>query len=127
MEFVEQTTFGQLLNYMEFFCRYSKDSYTFLVKYLATFAGADASTLSEAKEEAVRAIIEFIKSPDMFQVELDCWKFETSASLFYLLIFFLGMLFHHVLVFYAILCLGHLLNCLYNCRNIGLVIRAFIL
>ncbi|KAG0613019.1 hypothetical protein M758_6G070200 [Ceratodon purpureus] len=46
---------------------YSKDSYTFLVKYLATFAGADASTLSEAKEEAVRAIIEFVKSPDMFQ------------------------------------------------------------
>ncbi len=25
-------------------------------------------TLSEAKEEAVRAVIEFVKSPDMFQV-----------------------------------------------------------
>ena len=49
-------------------CRYAKDSYTFLVKYLATFAEEDASTLNEAKEEAVRAVIEFVKSPDMFQV-----------------------------------------------------------
>lgn len=46
---------------------YVKDSYTFLFKYLQTFAGEDKSTLSEAKEEAVRAIIEFVKSPDMFQ------------------------------------------------------------
>jgi translation initiation factor 3 subunit M len=46
---------------------YAKDSYTFLVKYLATFADADSSTLNEAKEEAVRAVIEFVKSPDMFQ------------------------------------------------------------
>jgi len=46
---------------------YAKDSYTFLVKYLATFAEEDASTLNEAKEEAVRAVIEFVKSPDMFQ------------------------------------------------------------
>jgi translation initiation factor 3 subunit M len=38
------------------------------VKYLATFAEEDASTLNEAKEEAVRAVIEFVKSPDMFQV-----------------------------------------------------------
>jgi len=46
---------------------YTKDSYTFLVKYLATFTGEDSSTLNEAKEEAVRAVIEFVKSPDMFQ------------------------------------------------------------
>jgi hypothetical protein len=49
-------------------CSSSKESYSFLVKYLATFAGEDAVTLSEAKEEAVRAVIEFVKSPDMFQV-----------------------------------------------------------
>ncbi|CAK9197803.1 unnamed protein product [Sphagnum jensenii] len=48
----------------------SKESYSFLVKYLATFAGEDAVTLSEAKEEAVRAVIEFVKSPDMFQCDL---------------------------------------------------------
>ncbi|KAG0625071.1 hypothetical protein M758_2G025500 [Ceratodon purpureus] len=46
---------------------YTKDSYTFLVKYLATFAAADSSYLNEAKEEAVRAVLEFVKSPDMFQ------------------------------------------------------------
>jgi translation initiation factor 3 subunit M len=57
-------------------CRYTKDSYTFLVKYLATFAGADPSTLNEAKEEAVRAVIEFVKSPDMFQVHLLRWNFK---------------------------------------------------
>lgn len=58
-------TKGKLL-YLK--CRYAKDSFSFLVKYLATFGGEDASTLSDAKEEAVRAIIEFVKSPDMFQV-----------------------------------------------------------
>ena len=51
-------------------CRYTKDSFSFLVKYLATFGEEDASTLSDAKEEAVRAIIEFVKSPDMFQVSV---------------------------------------------------------
>ena len=39
-----------------------------LGEVLATFAGEDASTLNEAKEEAVRAVIEFVRSPDMFQV-----------------------------------------------------------
>lgn len=48
----------------------SKDSFSFLVKYLATFADEDAHTLVEAKEEAVRAIIEFVKAPDMFQCDL---------------------------------------------------------
>lgn len=49
------------------------------MKYLATFAGEDASTLNEAKEEAVRAIIEFVKSPDTFQVESDRWNSETPV------------------------------------------------
>ena len=49
------------------------------MKYLETFAEEDASTLNEAKEEAVRAIIEFVKSPDMFQVELDHWNTETHV------------------------------------------------
>ncbi|KAG9439064.1 hypothetical protein H6P81_019229 [Aristolochia fimbriata] len=47
-----------------------KDSFNFLTKYLATFSGEDAYTMSEAKEEAVRAIIEFVKAPDMFQCDL---------------------------------------------------------
>eukprot|EP01018_Ginkgo_biloba_P038217 Gb_32931 [translate_table: standard] len=46
----------------------AKDSYSFLLKYLATFTNEDAYTLSEAKEEAVRAVIEFVKAPDVFQV-----------------------------------------------------------
>ena len=46
----------------------AKDSFKFLTKYLATFSGEDAYTVGEAKEEAVRAIIEFVKAPDMFQV-----------------------------------------------------------
>nr|CAD1820154.1 unnamed protein product [Ananas comosus var. bracteatus] len=50
----------------------SKDSFAFLNKYLATFSGSgeDAYTMNDAKEEAVRAIIEFVKSPDVFQCDL---------------------------------------------------------
>ena len=48
----------------------AKDSLSFLTKYLATFSSADEElyATNETKEEAVRAIIEFVKSPDMFQV-----------------------------------------------------------
>ncbi|XP_059670462.1 uncharacterized protein LOC132315994 [Cornus florida] len=45
----------------------AKDSFKFLTKYLITFSGEEASN---AKEEAVRAIIEFVKTPDMFQCDL---------------------------------------------------------
>lgn len=45
-----------------------KDAFKFLTKYLETFSAEDAYTLGEAKEEAVRTIIEFVKAPDMFQV-----------------------------------------------------------
>jgi translation initiation factor 3 subunit M len=47
-----------------------KESFTFLSKYLATFSGTgeDTVAISEVKEDAVRAIIEFIKSPDLFRV-----------------------------------------------------------
>ncbi|KAL0381000.1 UNVERIFIED_CONTAM: Eukaryotic translation initiation factor 3 subunit M [Sesamum angustifolium] len=48
----------------------AKDSFNFLVKYLETFSGGDAMTVAEAKEEAVHAIIEFVKAPDMFQGDL---------------------------------------------------------
>ncbi|XP_057462998.1 uncharacterized protein LOC130753083 [Actinidia eriantha] len=48
----------------------AKDSFKFLTKHLATFSGEDAYTVGEAKEEAVRAIIEFVKTPDMFQCDL---------------------------------------------------------
>ena len=59
-----------ILQLCGFFCKSSsgKDSFKFLTKYLATFSGEDSYTMSEAKEEAVRTIIEFVKAPDMIQV-----------------------------------------------------------
>lgn len=51
-----------------FFNSLGKDYFKFLTKYLATFSGEDAYTLSEAKEEAVCTIMEFVRAPDMFQV-----------------------------------------------------------
>lgn len=42
----------------------------FLTKYLETFSSEDASNMNEAKEEAARAIIDFVRSPDMFKVFL---------------------------------------------------------
>ncbi|KAI5665744.1 hypothetical protein M9H77_15597 [Catharanthus roseus] len=48
----------------------AKESFKFLTKYLATFSGEDLNTLNESKEEAVRAIIDFVKAPDMFQCDL---------------------------------------------------------
>ncbi|KAF8408227.1 hypothetical protein HHK36_007372 [Tetracentron sinense] len=48
----------------------AKDSFNFLTKYLTTFSGEDAYTMGEAKEEAVRAIVEFVKAPDMFECDL---------------------------------------------------------
>ncbi|PKA63239.1 hypothetical protein AXF42_Ash017707 [Apostasia shenzhenica] len=47
-----------------------KESFVFLSKYLATFSAEEAYSMNEAKEEAVRAIIEFVKYPDMFQSDL---------------------------------------------------------
>nr|AFK47569.1 unknown [Lotus japonicus] len=48
----------------------SKDSFKFLTNYLVTFNGEDANVLSEAKEEAVRAIVDFVRAPDVFQCDL---------------------------------------------------------
>lgn len=48
----------------------SKESFTFLSKYLTTFSVEEALTMNEEKEEAVQAIIEFVKSPDMFKCDL---------------------------------------------------------
>ncbi|KAK7316284.1 hypothetical protein VNO77_35209 [Canavalia gladiata] len=48
----------------------SKDAFKFLTNYLATFYGEDAHVLSEAKEEAARAIVEFVRAPDIFQCDL---------------------------------------------------------
>ncbi|CAH8385736.1 unnamed protein product [Eruca vesicaria subsp. sativa] len=45
-----------------------KESLNFLTKYLATFSNEDA--LGEAKEEAVRAVIEFVKASSIFQCDL---------------------------------------------------------
>ncbi|PQP94825.1 eukaryotic translation initiation factor 3 subunit M-like [Prunus yedoensis var. nudiflora] len=52
------------------YSRLAKESFKFLSKYLATFSGEDAYILSEAKEEAVRTIVEFVKAPDLFQCDL---------------------------------------------------------
>ncbi|XP_027938299.1 eukaryotic translation initiation factor 3 subunit M-like isoform X1 [Vigna unguiculata] len=48
----------------------SKDALKFLTSYLATFVGEDAQVLSEAKEEAAHAIVEFVRAPDIFQCDL---------------------------------------------------------
>ncbi|KAM0958440.1 hypothetical protein ACFX2C_023731 [Malus domestica] len=48
----------------------TKESFKFLTKYLATFSGEDVHTLSEAKEEAIRTIVEFVNAPDMYQCDL---------------------------------------------------------
>ncbi|XP_022134057.1 eukaryotic translation initiation factor 3 subunit M-like [Momordica charantia] len=48
----------------------ANDYFKFLTKYLATFSGEDAYILSEAKEEAARAIVEFVKAPNMFRCDL---------------------------------------------------------
>ncbi|CAI9109857.1 OLC1v1009776C1 [Oldenlandia corymbosa var. corymbosa] len=49
---------------------YAKDSFKFLARYLSTFTSEDAVAMNEAKEEAVRAIADFVKAPDMFQCDL---------------------------------------------------------
>jgi translation initiation factor 3 subunit M len=48
----------------------NKEYLNFLNKYLATFKGSedDANAIGGAKEEAVAAIIEFVKSSNLFQV-----------------------------------------------------------
>ncbi|KAJ0249819.1 Eukaryotic translation initiation factor 3 subunit M [Hirschfeldia incana] len=45
-----------------------KESLNFLTKYLATFSNEDS--LDEGKEEAVRAVIEFVKASSIFQCDL---------------------------------------------------------
>ncbi|KAK9757835.1 hypothetical protein RND81_01G189300 [Saponaria officinalis] len=47
-----------------------KDSFNFVTKYLATFSQDDGNVMGEVKDEAVNAIIEFVKAPDMFQCDL---------------------------------------------------------
>ncbi|CAH8313470.1 unnamed protein product [Eruca vesicaria subsp. sativa] len=47
-----------------------KESLKFLTKYLATFSNEDAQVLDGAKEEAVRAVIEFVKASSIFQCDL---------------------------------------------------------
>ncbi|GAQ92403.1 hypothetical protein KFL_010070030 [Klebsormidium nitens] len=46
-----------------------KDAFAFLVKYLATFSKDEASA-PEAKEGAIRAAVDYIKTPDAFQSDL---------------------------------------------------------
>ncbi|CAL5036123.1 unnamed protein product [Urochloa decumbens] len=50
----------------------TKDYFNFLNKYLATFKGSDddSATIGDAKEEAVAAIIEFVKASNLFQCDL---------------------------------------------------------
>uniref|UniRef100_A0A453GR82 PCI domain-containing protein n=1 Tax=Aegilops tauschii subsp. strangulata TaxID=200361 RepID=A0A453GR82_AEGTS len=50
----------------------TKDYFKFLNKYLATFDGSagDADAIAAAKEEAAAAIVEFVKSSDLYQCDL---------------------------------------------------------
>ncbi|VAH85609.1 unnamed protein product [Triticum turgidum subsp. durum] len=50
----------------------TKDYFKFLNKYLATFDGSadDAGAIGAAKEEAAAAIVEFLKSSDLYQCDL---------------------------------------------------------
>ena len=48
--------------------RSSKESYSYLVKFLGTFKQEDPRKMGAVQAEAVRAAVEFIKSPDTFQV-----------------------------------------------------------
>ncbi|VAH69596.1 unnamed protein product [Triticum turgidum subsp. durum] len=50
----------------------TKDYFKFLNKYLATFDGSgdDADAIGAAKEEAAAAIVEFVKSSDLYQCDL---------------------------------------------------------
>ncbi|WMV46467.1 hypothetical protein MTR67_039852 [Solanum verrucosum] len=48
----------------------AKESFKFLIQYLGAFLDEDASIINE-KEEALHAIIAFVKAPDMFQI-LNC-------------------------------------------------------
>ncbi|WMV15067.1 hypothetical protein MTR67_008452 [Solanum verrucosum] len=53
----------------------AKTSFKFLIKYLETFSDEDVSAMNEAKEEAVHAIIAFVKAPYIFQ----CGLLDMSA------------------------------------------------
>ncbi|CAA7405108.1 unnamed protein product [Spirodela intermedia] len=66
----ERSLFLTIANILKDSKSMGKESLSFLIKYLGTFSTEDAYVLSEAKEEAARAIIEFVKSPDMFQCDL---------------------------------------------------------
>ncbi|MCD7450934.1 hypothetical protein HAX54_009080 [Datura stramonium] len=63
---------------------YAKESFKFLMKYLETFSGEDSYSMNEAKEEALRTIIAFVKAPDMFQCGLldmpGCSPIEKDAK-----------------------------------------------
>ena len=48
--------------------RSSKESYAYLVKFLGTFKHEDPREMGAVQAEAVRAAVEFMKSPDAFQV-----------------------------------------------------------
>lgn len=56
-------------------CSSAKESFKFLTKYLETFSVEDAYAMNDAKEEALRAIIEFVKAPNMIQVYLCSTEF----------------------------------------------------
>mmetsp|Transcript_32908 Transcript_32908/g.104763 ORF Transcript_32908/g.104763 Transcript_32908/m.104763 type:complete len:287 (-) Transcript_32908:68-928(-) len=62
--------FLECSNFMRDYKPSSRSSFDFLLSYLSTFEGAPAGALAAVKEEAVRAVVEFIKSPDNFQCDL---------------------------------------------------------
>ncbi|XP_078447357.1 uncharacterized protein LOC144716161 [Wolffia australiana] len=66
----ERSLFLTIANILKDHKSLGKDYLSFLIKYLGTFAVEDTYALSEAKDGAVRAVIEFIKSSDTFQSDL---------------------------------------------------------
>lgn len=65
-----------------------KESLQFLTKYLATFSSEDAQVLDEVKEEAVRAVIEFVKASSIFQVRMCKIRLSCPDTV---LIYFIGI------------------------------------
>ena len=88
----------------------TKEYFNFLNKYLATFKGSDddSATIGDAKEEAVAAIIEFVKSSNLFQV-LVCSSLCLCKFHFYEKI--QGISFLRRIFFLSYSLVSHFLNC----------------
>eukprot|EP00271_Cylindrocystis_brebissonii_P014810 TRINITY_DN36384_c0_g1_i1.p1 TRINITY_DN36384_c0_g1~~TRINITY_DN36384_c0_g1_i1.p1 ORF type:complete len:411 (+),score=86.82 TRINITY_DN36384_c0_g1_i1:191-1423(+) len=48
----------------------SRESFSYLLKYLGTFSVEEGPALAAAKDDAARAVVEFVRAPDLFQSDL---------------------------------------------------------